>query len=347
MRVLVVKLTSMGDVLHLLPALTDLQTQHPDAVVDWMVEDSFAELPTWHATVERVIPVATRRWRRFKTANLKEFMAFLIRLRAVRYDVVIDAQGLIKSAVLARFARVNKDGLRAGYSGSSIKESPAARLYQRQIDVPREYHAIERLRRLFADVFGYSIPLSMPRYEVRLPLGKQEPVTSRSVFLFHGTTWPTKHLPEGMWVDLAQRITNDGFEVLLTWGNDVEKQRANDIAKTVAGVKILPRSNLTELARQLQSAAGAIAVDTGLGHMAAAFGLPCVSLYGATDAALTGAIGRNQSRIQSTYPCSPCLLKQCPKLTAQITEPPCYTDVQAGDGLRPETIWNTLRSQIV
>jgi len=126
MRVLVVKLTSMGDALHVLPALTDLQVHNPDVVVDWMIEDTFAEIPSWHDSVHRVIKVSTRRWRNFNRANITEFLSFWKLLRSERYDVVIDAQGLIKSAVFARFAKLNQGGVRAGFSGASIKENSMA-----------------------------------------------------------------------------------------------------------------------------------------------------------------------------------------------------------------------------
>ena len=154
MRVLVVKLTSMGDVLHLMPALTDLKQHHPDAIVDWMVEESFADIPGWHPGVARVIKVATRRWRKLNWRNISEFVSFLKDLRSERYDVVIDAQGLIKSAVLARFAKLSRRGVRSGFSADSIKESPASRFYKQRIVVARQQHAIERLRKLFGGAFG-------------------------------------------------------------------------------------------------------------------------------------------------------------------------------------------------
>ena len=348
MRVLVVKLTSMGDVLHLLPALSDLRAQHPDVVVDWMVEDSFAEIPAWHSTVDRVIGVATRRWRKLKMANVSEFLAFWKYLRAQQYDVIIDAQGLIKSAAFARFARLNKGGLRAGFSGKSIKESPAARLYGKKVIVARGQHAIVRLRQLFAGVFDYAMPDGEPDYDPQLPQADtQDNSAARRIMLFHGTTWPTKHLPDQTWRDLAELAAEDGFEVQVAWGNDAEKLRAEWIAEDVAAVQVLPKSNLTELAQTIRTAAGAIAVDTGLGHMAAAFGVPCVSIYGSTDAALTGAVGQNQTRIQSSYSCSPCLLKKCPKLSDPSNDPPCYTVGDRDSDLHAAAIWRRLRAQIL
>ncbi len=338
MRVLVVKLTSMGDVLHVMPALSDLKQHHPNIVVDWMVEESFAEIPQWHPLVDRTIEVATRRWRRFKWAYAKEFFASVRHLRSQRYDVVIDAQGLMKSAVFSRFAKLNKGGKRIGFSADSMKESPAAKFYNTPVQVGRQQHAVERVRQLFAGGFGYPLPNAKPDYG--LSASKQSSRDLPAICLLHGTTWATKHLPENIWRELAQLIQDDGYKVILCWGNEREKQRADTIAQGLSHAQVLPKSNLTELKQQLSKASGAIAVDTGLGHLAAAMGLPCISIYGSTDADLTGALGDNQQWLQSTYPCSPCLLKECPKLTQQVTQPPCYQEITASQ------IWQRLYEQI-
>lgn len=339
MRVLVVKLTSMGDVLHLMPALSELRAYNKEVTVDWMVEDSFAEIPKWHPTVDRVIKVSTRRWRKISRANIGEFFAFWKELRAQRYDVVIDAQGLMKSAIFARFAKVVRGGVRAGFSGRSIKESPAARFYNKQIDVERNQHAITRLRYLFAGVFGYELPTSQGSYNLQLPTTK---VNNRgTIMLLHGTTWATKHLPNETWRQLAELASDDGYQVKVCWGNELEKERAEWIVAGAEHVSVLPRSSLTELAGELSSVSGVIAVDTGLGHLAAALGVPCVSVYGSTDSKLTGTVGDNQRHLQSSYPCSPCLLKKCPKLTDQVIEPPCYQQMDA------VSLWQALYEQIV
>ncbi len=350
MRVLVVKLTSMGDVLHLMPALSDLRLFNKDVSVDWMVEDSFAEIPKWHPSVGRVIKVSTRRWRSLNAKNISEFRAFLKELRAQRYDVVVDAQGLMKSAGFARFAKLNKGGFRAGFSGKSIKESPAARLYHRKIDVPRAQHAIDRLRQLFAGVFEYSISSDMLDYSLSLPRVDSHSSSAqqqdKAIMLFHGTTWATKHLPRQFWRDIAELACDDGYTIKLAWGNDAERQRANWIAEVRPQITVLERSSLSELAHTIAGVKGAIAVDTGLGHMAAALGVPCISVYGSTDASLTGAKGQNQTLVQSQYSCSPCMLKNCPKLDEIVTEPPCYISSESNPELSPNDIWRRLKSQI-
>ncbi len=338
MRVLVVKLTSMGDVLHMMPALSDLKAQYPTLTVDWMVEDSFAQIPAWHPAVDKVIPVATRRWRKFKRANFGEFLRFWRDLRAQRYDAIVDAQGLIKSAVFSRFARLASGGKRIGYSGDSIKESPAAKLYQVRVPVNRDQHAITRLRQLLAGGFGYAAPDSAPNYALKPH--KTSSAEAPTVFLLHGTTWATKHLPQQKWRELAELIIDDGFKVVLCWGNEVEKQRAEWIVDGLPNANVLEKSSLNELKQRLAAASGAIAVDTGLGHLAAGLGLPCVSIYGSTDANLTGAVGAAQQWRQSRYPCAPCLLKTCPKITNQVQDPPCYQEIDMAD------VWQGLYEQI-
>jgi len=338
-RILVVKLTSMGDVLHLLPALNDLSTAFPNAIIDWMVEDSFAEIPSWHPSVGRVISVSTRRWRHLRWANISEFFRFLKTLRSTSYDVVIDAQGLMKSAVLARLAKPKKGGYYAGFSGDSIKESPAATLYNKKLSIARDQHAIQRLRQLFATCFNYSFNTHEVNYGIAV---KQPETTSKpSIMLLHGTTWPTKHLPDAIWGELADVIAADGYNIKVCWGNEQERQRAEWIAKERPSVTVLGKSNLTTVANELAKTNGAIAVDTGLGHMAAALQIPCISIYGATNSALTGTVGKHQHQLQSDYPCSPCLLKQCDKLTEQVTLPPCYQKLDAAE------IWQTLYEQII
>ncbi len=337
MKVLVVKLTSMGDTLHLLPALSDLQQHSPEVQIDWMIEQSFAEIPAWHPSVDRVILVATRKWRKFRASSLSEFLQFWRTLRARKYDVVIDAQGLIKSAIFARFAKLERGGQRIGLSAASIKEKPAARFYATHIDVPRNQHAIERLRQLFAQAFNYSYDDNSCNYSINT-----EPAQSHSdtIVLLHGTTWPSKHLPEAYWHELVKHAAADNYQVVLPWGNDAELQRAQRIAAKYDSAHVLPKSSLHELRTILSQAAGAIAVDTGLGHMAAALGVPTVSVYGSTNAKLTGAVGRNQHHIQASYPCSPCLLKHCDKLTEQVTVEPCYARIKSAD------IWALLHEQL-
>ena len=335
-----VKLTSMGDALHLLPALSDFQTRYPAAKIDWMIEDSFSEIPRWHASIERVIPVSTRRWRSLSLANLREFFAFWKLLRVRRYDYVIDAQGLMKSAIFARFAKISRGGQRVGFSADSIKESAAARLYTKQIGVAREQHAIDRLRQLFAEAFAYTLPTSPPDYSIHLCGSSKTNARDKTILFFPSTTWPSKHIPDEIWRQLADHAVADDYQVKISWGSELERARAARICHNKPAVSVMPQSSLTELLQALLASSGAIAVDTGLGHMAAAASVPAVSIYGATDARLTGAIGQNQLHLQTAYACSPCFLKQCNKLSNEVLSAPCYDTLSAAD------IWQGLLKKI-
>ncbi|MEM7358459.1 MAG: lipopolysaccharide heptosyltransferase I [Pseudomonadota bacterium] len=339
LQILVVKLTSMGDALHLLPALSDLQQRFPDAEIDWLIEDSFAEIPEWHTSVRRVIPVSTRRWRKLKRQNLGEFRDFVRQLRAQQYHVVIDAQGLMKSSVIARLARLASGGKRVGFSASSIKERPAAKLYNTKIEVDRRQHAIDRLRQLFSRAFEYPLPAHDPDYAITLKAPTAR--TPGTILFVPGTTWASKHLPDQHWRQLAREVLADGYRVEISWGNEAERERAVWIAQGNSDIHVLEKCSLTQLAQKLTGYAGCIAVDTGIGHMAAALAVPAVSVYGSTDARLTGAVGKHQTHIQCAYPCSPCFLKECDKLTEQVTDPPCY------QSLKPADIWQALYQEIV
>lgn len=370
-KILMVKMTSMGDVLHVLPALEDIAERVTDVSIDWMVEDSFAEIPSWHPLVDRVIPVASRRWRQLSWANLKAFVAFVQELRREQYDYIIDAQGLMKSAIFSRFARLKRGrwqdrqqgGRRIGFAGNSIKEWPAAWLYSKRVTVARNEHAVDRIRQLIGGGLDARITSVKRSYKIlegveRAAKKMNQPMlinavqaaasrnahgdqaTLGHIFLLHGTTWATKHLPEQLWYRIAEQVVAEHYTPVLAWGNEQELQRAQRIAEQVAGAVVLPKASLTALAQLLATAQGAIAVDTGLGHLAAALDIPCVSLYGATDPTLTGTYGYYQAHLQAEFACAPCLAKECTELRPGSTEPPCYATFGAA------TAWRALAQQI-
>ncbi len=336
MRVLVVKTSSLGDVLHTLPALTDASRALPDLRIDWVVEEAFGEVPGWHPAVERTIPVANRRWRRRPYGLLTgEGLAFWHRLRRRHYDLVIDAQGLLKSAVIALVAR----GERCGLAADSAREPLAAWLYQRKIRVTDRGHAIDRLRNLFAAGLGYDRPQTPAEYGIRreqLETTMTPHDVSYVVFL-HGTTWPSKHWPEQYWRDLVRLANDAGISVWLPWGSDQERGRAERLAAGSESAQVLPCLGLSELAAVLAGAAGAVAVDTGLGHLSAAVATPCVSIYGATNPGSTGTLGAQQRHITAQFPCSPCLSRSCNYRGPTSVQPACYQTVP------PERVWSTLR----
>ena len=218
MKVLLVKTSSLGDVVHTLPALTDAQRALPGIQFDWVVE-GFAEIPAWHPAVAQVIPVAIRRWRKHPLQALRkgEWQRFKARLREGRYDLVIDAQGLLKSAWLTRYVKAPV----AGLDRESAREPIAARFYDRCYAVPRDQHALERVRQLFAQALAYPLPQDVADYG--LDREQMAAPSDQPYLLFlHGTTWPSKHWPEAYWRELAERMSDFGWAIRLPWGNAEE-----------------------------------------------------------------------------------------------------------------------------
>ncbi len=299
MRVLLVKTSSLGDVVHTLPALTDAQHAIPGIEFDWVVEEGFAEIPAWHPAVSQVIPVAIRRWRKHPLQALRsgEWSRFKSRLRETRYDLVIDAQGLVKSAWLTRYVKATVVGL----DRESVREPLASRFYDRRYAIARDQHALERVRQLFAQALGYVAPETVADYGLdrnQLATPGEQPY----LLFLHGTTWPSKHWPERYWRELAERMSEFGWSIRLPWGNADEKARAERIADGLASVSVLPKLNLGGIAKVVAGARACVAVDTGLGHLAAALDVPSISLYGPTLPGRVGAYGRSQVHLCASGP---------------------------------------------
>lgn len=326
-RVLLIKLSSMGDVIHTLPALTDAASAIPNIQFDWVVEKAFAQIPTWHKHVQNIIPVALRQWRGelISAFKNKQPQTFFNALRKTQYDYVIDAQGLIKSALITRLAH----GLRVGFAKNVARESLASYFYQQQYYVDRNQHALTRTRELFAKVLGYQCPTTIANYQIdpqRLT-PTTLPITENYLVFLHGTTWSSKYWPESYWHTLIANLASSGKQILLPWGNDNEHHRALRFAKKYSHAHVLPKLNLAELATVIIKANAVVAVDTGLGHLSAALNVPTISLYGPTNPKLTGTIGLNQYHLQANFSCAPCLQKQCTYLQSAAVTPACFTTV--------------------
>lgn len=341
MRVLIIKTSSMGDIIHTLPALTDAGAVFPSIRFDWVVEENFIEIPHWHPLVENVIPVAIRRWRKnlFSRKTYHEFFNFYRMLRSTQYDAIIDAQGLLKSLWIAWLA---KGKLRAGFDSSSARESCVSWFYQRKCNASWDLHAVNRLRRLFNQALNYPLPDSFVNYGIdRTALAGDNSQQHYIVFL-HGTTWINKHWPEEYWCRLAKIANQNGYTVKLPWNNSAEYQRAERIAANCNQVELLPRLGLSEMANVLACAKAIISLDTGLGHLAAALNVPTVSLYGPTDPGKTGTAGLSQVHLSAKYPCAPCMSRECifREDALQTIKPPCFTTVT------PENVWTAVAGLI-
>lgn len=297
MRVLIVKTSSMGDVLHTLPALTDAAKAIPGIRFDWVVEEGFAQIPAWHPTVDKVFPVAIRRWRKnwFSAPIAAERTAFYQALRAEIYDVVIDAQGLIKSAVLVtRKAR----GMKHGMDWNSAREPLASFFYNKRHAIARQQHAVERTRELFSKSIQYEAPTQKGDYAIASHFLATAPAETNSYVIFlHATTRDEKHWPESHWRDLIQLMHRTGLRIKLPWGAEHERERAVRLAEGFDSVEVLPRLTLEQVAKQIAGAQAVVSVDTGLSHLAAALDRPNLTLYGPTDPGLIGGYGQNQHEI--------------------------------------------------
>lgn len=282
----------MGDVIHTLPALTDAQQAIPNLQVDWVVEENFAEIPRWHSAVNRVIPIALRRWRKspFSAKTKSEWKNYRTLLQAENYDAVIDAQGLIKSAFFA--TRLAK-GVRHGYDRKSIREPLASCFYDKKYAISYQQHAVLRIRQLFAQSLGYDLPESQGDYGIASHFATKN-VDKPYVIFIHSTTREEKHWPEQEWTHLIEKLSALSVEIHLPWGNEKEKARAERLAQGRENALVLPALSLTELAQHIADAQAVVSVDTGLAHLTAALDKPNITLYGATDPKLIGCYGKNQ-----------------------------------------------------
>lgn len=291
-RILLVKTSSLGDVVHNLPVVNDILQQYPGSKIDWVVEEGFADIPKLHSAVDNVFTVAVRRWRKqlFNKKTWQEIAAFKEVVSNNRYDLVIDTQGLIKSAVMAKCAQ----GPRCGQDKLSAREPFASHFYDYKYKVPRDQHAVVRNRETAAHACGYAKPSDAPDYGIvshstnksnhHSTLGLPQPY----VIGLHGTSKDSKLWPVPLWVELAKSLAEKGEHLVLPWASNAEHARAEIIATSLSNVTVLPKCSIAHLASIISSAHAAIGVDTGLSHLATALDIPTVAIYTDTKPALTG-----------------------------------------------------------
>ena len=279
--ILFVKTSSLGDVVHNCPAVSDAARAFPGAAIDWVVEEPFAGIAAMHPAVRRVIPVAVRRWRSklWKPATWSEIGAWRRDLRRERYDAVIDTQSLLKSALISASAL----GRRHGLDRASAREVLAPMFYDVRHSVPRGMHAVERNRLLAGKALGYT-PGESPDYGLRAPGANK----SAYAVLLTMTSRNDKLWADERWIALARELR---MPTMLPWGSDAERDRAQRIAAAVGGTTLPRRLGIDELASLFVGAAAVVGLDTGLTHFAAALGAPTVGIYCGSDPALTGIYG--------------------------------------------------------
>ncbi|WP_224543142.1 lipopolysaccharide heptosyltransferase I [Mesorhizobium sp. CA16] len=289
MKVLIVKTSSMGDVIHTFPALEDAVRNRPDIDFDWCVEEPFAGIVALHPAIGTIHKVAVRRWRKrlLDGATWREMAGLRGALRASRYDLVIDAQGLLKSALVA----IQAGAPIAGFDRASAREPSATLFYRHRYAVPRDLHAIERTRRLFGLALGYQPDLSTLRSGIVPPAGNLPGIDGQTAFLLHGTSREDKKWPVEDWIETARRLADRQFTPVVTWSNEAEKNVAEAVATAVPGTVVVAKSPLAEIAAILGHSTLVIGADTGLTHLASAFGRPTVAVFLATEPGLTGPRG--------------------------------------------------------
>lgn len=292
MRILFVKTSSLGDVIHNCPAVSDVRRRFPDASIDWVVEEQFAGVVAMHSAVRRIVPVALRRWRSrlLQPAVWRELLAFRRDLRAQTYDLIVDTQGLLKSAVISMGAR----GVSHGYDAHSARESISSRFYDVRHAVSRDLHAVERNRRLSAMATG-SAPIGECDYALVARPGEPIALGDPYCVLLSMTSRADKLWPEEYWAELARTLAARGMECVLPWGSAAELARCRRIVAR-AGSGHVPRAlSLDELASVLARSRAVFGVDTGLAHLAAALGVRAIGLYCSTDPARTGLHGSTKA----------------------------------------------------
>lgn len=284
--ILLVKTSSLGDVVHNLPVASDIRARFPDARIDWVVEEGFADIPRLHPAVNKVIPVAVRRWRRslLSAATWQELRAYRKAVRAVRYDLVLDTQGLVKSVLLARQAQ----GPRAGYAAEAAREPLAARFYDATYVIPKNLHAVERNRWLAAAALGYEPNLPLDYGIAAAPLSAPWLPAAPYCVMLTASSRADKLWPEADWLQLAATLNARGLSCVLPGGSAVERARAARLAAGMAQAVAAPQMGIAELAQLLAGTRIVVGVDTGLSHIAAALGRLTLCLFSGSHPELTG-----------------------------------------------------------
>ncbi|BAN36715.1 lipopolysaccharide heptosyltransferase I [Sulfuricella denitrificans skB26] len=285
-KILLVKTSSMGDVIHNLPVVSDIRAHFPEAEIDWVVEESFAGIPALHPGMGEIIPVAVRRWRKnlFSRTVHAEISIFIKHLRNKTYDVILDTQGLIKSAIITRLAQ----GAHCGFDWQSAREPLAALFYDKTLRVEKNQPAVMRNRLLAGRALGYS-PDDPVNYGIAAPsLVLPWLPTTPFVVLLHATSRDDKLWPEADWIALGTYLASKGIACVLPWGSAAEQLRSQRLAEKIALSVVPPALTLGQAATLLSLSIASVGVDTGLVHLAAALTIPTIAIYCASDPGLTG-----------------------------------------------------------
>lgn len=318
----------MGDLIQMLPAITDASHAIPGLRFDWLVEDSFKEIPSLHPSIDKIIPIPIRRWKKNKWQAFKsgEIATFIKLLRDQSYDMVIDMQSNLKSAIISLFVK----GKKYGVDKHSVREYGAHWAYHKTIFVSRQQNQVQRLRQILSQFLNYSLPQSEANYGI---LNSSLPtvdfhIPEKFVFITAIASVTNKLWPEVYWQEVINSIVNSGYEVVIPWWSQEEKERGLRLQNQNPKIHLLPPLNLSQKASVLAHATAAISLDTGLAHLAAALNIPNVCLYGPGNFNSCGTIGYKQVHLAAKNPaCAPCESQRCTYTGNSTYFPACMASI--------------------
>ena len=331
-KILLIKMSSMGDLIQTLPALTDATRAIPGIRFDWVTEDSFKDIPNLHPSIDQIISFPSRRWKRNIKQALRsgEIQACIKQLRGHSYDMIIDAQSNLKSAVVSLLAK----GKRYGLDKHSVREYGAHWAYHKTCSVNRHQNHVDRLRQLFALCLGYPLPQTPAEYGIEKTWLPQLDfyIPEKFVFITPIASVANKLWPEPFWQETIREVLASGYDVFLPWWSAEEKERVLRLQNRHPNVHLLPPLNLLQKAAVIAQASAAISLDTGLAHLAAALNIPNICLYGPGDFKACGTVGEQQIHLAANHPpCTPCRSQRCTYQGATPYQPACMASISSND----------------
>lgn len=350
MKILIIKMSSIGDIIHTFPAVIDAKYYFKDIQIDWLVDENFVDIVKLQDNIiHNIIAIPLRKTKKnflLEIINFK-FKNFFTQLNKEQYNLVIDAQGLLKSAIIATLVNTEKI---VGFNANSCREPLASFFYHDKIQVDKNLHAILRVRQLFAKSLNYSLEdfdFGLNVFEkkkfpklAKLNLNNKD----RYILFLHGTTWETKHWKLEYWQKLSLLITNNhkNTAIVIMTNNLQEQQFAEQLSAINNNIIVLSKLNIKDISSLLANAIAIVAVDTGFAHLSGALGVPVIGIYGATSIAKAGIIGENAINLQSKYHCSPCLSRVCLEYKNKLSnsKQPCLQEIT------PEMVFNQLEKII-
>jgi heptosyltransferase-1 len=332
-KVLIVKISSMGDLIQCLPAITDAKLQNPNISFDWLIDKNFAEVASWHPAIKQVIVSNHRAWKKDlkKFFINSEFRSFIKKLRATKYDLVIDAQSNLKSSIFTILSRGKKFGLDA----QSVHEYGAHFAYHKRIKISKYQHHITRVRKIFAQALDYKLPKAKANYGIQnydFPAPNIK-LPEKFFFFAPNASRTNKLWPSYRWQQLIKLLNSNypDYKILIPWQSEKELSNITEMIATTKNTLLLPPCSISEKAYVIQRATTVISTDTGLAHLAAALDRPNVTLYGPTLPKLCATIGRNQIHITANSPlCAPCLRKRCSLQDRKDDNAACMDSITSG-----------------